>query len=213
MKESITMGIFGPNKKEAWGEFAKTMGAKYIDAKAFKNVAQVVLPYKFWEIVLDTYTVSTGKSSTTYTRIRAVYKTGEDFDFKIFKTTVFTRMAKALGRVYAPTGNEEFDNIFSIRSQQEALVEKTFENPKLREMFFALSRVYFQTKKSVGKKEARGVSDEKELYYQTAGIIKDSETLTIIFGIMIFLLDVFEANGIAKSENPKISYTIKGEDQ
>ena len=200
------MGILGVSKKDAWQSFADSMGAEVINDGVFKGGIKVRLAYKTWEIVMDTYTVSTGKSSTTYTRVRAIYVAGSEFDFKVFKTSVFTRMARALGRVYAPTGNAHFDETFSVRSLQTEMVKKVFENTKLKEMFFSLKRVYFMSKKSRGRKDTKNVEDECELHYYTGGVIKDNEQLTLIFGVMIFFLDAFEANGIAKSEKPKISY-------
>jgi hypothetical protein len=199
------MGLFGSNKKEAWQEFAESMGAEFLDLGGFKGV-KVCLYYKCWEIVMDTYTVSTGKSSTTYTRVRAIYAADIDFDIKFFKRTVFTKMAKAFGRQYAMTGDNAFDEDVAIRSADEKMVNRIFENSRLKEMCLALKRVYYYTKKARGRKETKDVQGEKEIYYQAVGVIKDAEILTLIFGIMITLLDEFEKHAIAKSEKPKISY-------
>ncbi len=199
------MGIFGQNKKEAWQAFAGSMGAEFIDQGGFKGV-KVRLEYKFWEIVMDTYTVSTGKSSTTYTRIRAIYAADNDFDFKLFRRTIFTKLAKALGRSYAETGIVDFDEAVAIRSIDQNTVKEIFKNDRLREMLLSIKRLYFYTKKTRGRKETRDVTGEKEIYYQTVGIIKDSELLTLIFGAVITFLYEFEKLNIAKSEKPKISY-------
>ena len=194
----------GKKLKEVWREFSESMGAEYIEGSTFKN-PKVSLKYKNWSILLDTYTVSTGNSTVTYTRARAVFVRDAEFDFKIYKTNVFTRMAKALGRTYAYTGDTVFDGVFSIRSPQEALVKKIFEGDRLKRMFYELKSVNFSVKRAKGKKETRYVENESELLYNVAGIIKDTEQLTLIFGIVINLLDAFEANGIAKSETPQIS--------
>ena len=199
------MGILGKTKNEAWGEFAESMGAEFIKASALKN-PKVSLTYRFWEILLDTYTVSTGNGSVTYTRARAVFVRDAEFDFKISKSGVFTRMAKALGRAYAYTGDAEFDGVFAIRSSNEALVQKIFEKGGLKQMLFELKPVGFSVKKAKGRKETKQIENERELLYNVAGVIKDTERLTLIFGIMINLLDAFEENGIAKSEAPRISY-------
>jgi hypothetical protein len=204
--EEISMGLLGKSKKEAWSEFAENMGAETVDEGAFKGGLKVRLPYKNWEIVMDNYTVSTGKSSTTYTRVRAIYVADAEFDFKIFKKTAFTKMAKALGRQYAYTGNDAFDEKLAIRSLDESKVKKIFEGQKLKDMLMALKRVYFYTKKTKGRKETKYVEGEKEIYYQTLGIIKDEDILTLIFGIMVNMLDAFLENGIAKDEAPQISY-------
>lgn len=198
--------MFGPNKNKAWQAFADSMGAEFIDGKAFKSVSKVRLAYKTWEIILDTYTVSTGQSTVTYTRVRAVYVRDAEFDFKIYRTTFFTKVAKALGRSYALTGDDKFDGVFSIRSDYPDIVKKIFAGDRLKQMLHGIKRVYFTIKKAKGKKETRAVDNESELQYYTAGVIKDPEELTLIFGAMINIMDALEASGIAKSETPKISY-------
>ena len=67
---SILRELFGPSKGEIWSQLSQEIGASY-DEGGFFGKDVVRLTYRQWEITLDTYTVSTGKSSSTYTRIRA----------------------------------------------------------------------------------------------------------------------------------------------
>ncbi len=200
------MGLFGKSKKEAWTEFAESMGAEAIDEGWAKGGIKVRLAYKSWEVVMDTYTVSTGKSSTTYTRVRAVFVLGMEFDFKIFRTSVLTKIANFFGKQSALTGDAAFDEIFTVRSSQENVVQSIFENETLKQMFLALKRVNFFVKKAKGKKETKHVDNEREVHYYMTGVIKDGEILALIFGIIINLLDEFEKHEIAKSDKPQISY-------
>jgi hypothetical protein len=130
----------------------------------------------------------------------------EEFDFKITKRSIFTKIAKAFGKTYALTGDGAFDEKFAIASQNEQLIKKIFAKNELKELFYNEKRINFTVKKAKGKKDTRYVENEKELYYNTGGVIKDNERLMILFGLFIFLLDAFEEYGIAKSERPKISY-------
>ena len=200
------MGLLGKSKKEAWNEFAYSIGAEAVDTGAFKRGLVVRLPYKNWEVVMDTYTVSTGKGTITYTRVRAVFVRGTEFAFKIFRTSLLTKAANFFGRASAKTGDAEFDAAFTIRSPQESLVQEIFKNEKLKQMLYSLKRVNFFVKKSRGRKETKYVENENEIHYYMTGIIRDIDKLTLIYGIIIDLLNEFEANGIAKSEAPKISY-------
>jgi len=200
------MGIMGPNKKAAWQDFAESMGAEYIDAKAFKNTAKVRLEYKNREIVMDTYTVSTGQSSVTYTRVRAVFVGCAEFELKVFRTSILTKVANFFGKQSSKTGDNTFDEIFTIRSQQQDFIDSIFANDTLKEMLHGLKHVNLLTKKAKGKKDTKYVENERELQYLVTGVIKDADQLTLIFGAMINLLDAFEANEIAKSEKPQISY-------
>ncbi len=64
--------IFGPSKEEVWTRLSEEIEADFIDG-GFLRGDKVVAKVREWVITLDTYTVSTGKTSTTYTRMRAPY--------------------------------------------------------------------------------------------------------------------------------------------
>ncbi len=59
------MGLFGPSKKEVWEQLSKEIQVDYIDGGIWTG-SKVKAHVGF-----GTYTVSTEKTSTTYTRIRA----------------------------------------------------------------------------------------------------------------------------------------------
>ena len=63
------MKLFGPPLKESWHQLAASINADF-DAGSFTKSPRVVLEYKHWVITLDTYTVSTGKSSVTWQKLR-----------------------------------------------------------------------------------------------------------------------------------------------
>ena len=57
------MGLFASNQREIWQQFAEEAGGEYIDGGFFKK-RKVVIPFENWIITLDTFTRSTGKTST-----------------------------------------------------------------------------------------------------------------------------------------------------
>jgi len=198
------MSILGPSKNEVWSAFADEMGAQFIDDGTFKGGPKVMLKYKSWQIFLDTFTVSTGKSSTTFTRIRAVFVEDMPLAFKITKRNIFTRIAMLFGKTYALTGDNDFDNEFAIICDDGQKVKKIFDNKQLKELFYNIRHVFFTIKKAKGKKETKYVTDEKVLYYHVTGVIKDEQRLTKLFGVFIYLLDAFEKQGNAKTDVPQI---------
>jgi len=58
--------LFGPSKEEVWRQLCQEIGADFVEG-GFWRGDKVVAKVKEWTLTLDTYTVSTGKSSTTYT--------------------------------------------------------------------------------------------------------------------------------------------------
>lgn len=88
------MGLFGPSKKEIWQQLSDEIHAKYIDG-GFGTVDKVEAYVDKWIITLDTYTVSTGKSSITYTGIRAPFINLDNFYFKIYNKGLFSNIGSA----------------------------------------------------------------------------------------------------------------------
>ena len=57
--------LFGPSKKEIWSQIAYDIGGRFKDGGFWKR-DYIRYEYGSWEIVLDTYTRSSGKSKKTY---------------------------------------------------------------------------------------------------------------------------------------------------
>jgi hypothetical protein len=97
---SLLRSIFGPSKDEIWSSIAKDIGGKYIDGGFWKKD---VLRYRHrdWEILLDTYTQSSGSgsnhSSTTYTRMRAPFVNKDGLYFKIYRKGIFSSIGRFFG--------------------------------------------------------------------------------------------------------------------
>jgi hypothetical protein len=63
---------FGPSKKEIWHQLCTETGADYIPGGFWKG-EKVQATHNEWTITLDTYAVSTGKTTIVFTRLRAPY--------------------------------------------------------------------------------------------------------------------------------------------
>ncbi len=82
--------LFGPSKEEIWRQFAAQTGSNYVPGGFWKG-DKIEAAHGSWTIVLDTYTVSTGKSSVTYTRMRAPYSTPDGFHFTVYREGISLR--------------------------------------------------------------------------------------------------------------------------
>ncbi len=197
------MSILGLSKKEVWAQLTQEIGADFIDDGILKGV-RVEKKHKLWTIYLDTYTVSTGKSSTTYTRLRAPYISRYDFTFKIGRKNIFTRIAKAFGKTYPSSGDYAFDGEFVIKSPDESLIKKIFSNENIKNRMRNLKRVNISTKKCKGRFGTEKVFDAKEINYTVVGVIKDIEILRNMISVIIELLDEFEKNDISENEEANV---------
>ncbi|NUQ00918.1 MAG: caspase family protein, partial [Armatimonadetes bacterium] len=73
--------------------------------------------------LLDTYVVSSGKSSTAYTRCRADYVLGVGPAFRVYREGVLSTLGKALGTQDVTIGiDPAFDEHFMVKADDEAKV-------------------------------------------------------------------------------------------
>ena len=65
--------IFGSNRDEIWRQLSHEIGGEFVEG-SFTKSSRVKVQIKEWVVTLDTFTVSTGNSSSTYTRMRALIR-------------------------------------------------------------------------------------------------------------------------------------------
>lgn len=198
--------LFGPSKDEIWSQLSQEIGADY-QKSGFFTQGKVVLSHRQWEITLDTYIVSTGKSSTTYTRIRAPYVNQDGFRFNIYRKSVFSWLGKLLSMQDIETGDAFFDEEFIIQGNPEDLVQRLLANVKIRQLIQNQPSIHFQVKDDegwFGKTFPDGVD---ELYFQTYGVIKDRDRLKNLFDLFSSVLDELCLLGSAYEKEPGMTLT------
>lgn len=191
------MALFGPPLKEVWQQLANEINAEFSKGGIAK-APRVFKIHKNWTILLDTYTVSTGKSSVTYTRMRVPFKRENDVQFKLSRKNIFSGLGSYFGMPVIGTYDYEFDDEFVIKGNDESVIREIFQNESIKD------RIKFQKKlilKSGPYKERKSPSDS-EIYFQMTGVLKDMEKLKNLFDLFIELLDEFEKNGVAAPERP-----------
>ena len=197
------MGWFGPSKDEVWRQLSEEIGAEFVEGGMWKGnkVQAHVGP---WTITLDTYTVSDGHSSTTFTRMRAPYVNPEGFRFTIYRKSFFSDMGKLLGMQDIEVGDPEFDETFIIKGNDETRVRSLFADPKIRSLVGAQPQFWLAVKDSEGWFGPRFPEDVDELYFQVVGVIKDVERLKALFDLFAAALDRLCRIGSAYKQEPGV---------
>lgn len=193
----------GIKTKEAWSGFANQYGAQFIDGGLFKGM-RVEYTYKHWPFYLDTFTVSTGRSSSTYTQVRALFVGTSDFYFKLNRKSVFSKLAKKLGKEYVESGDAAFDETFVIKSNDAEKAEALFSSQALREQMLSIKKVRLSIKNNEGKFGRDYQNMGKELYFYADGIVKDTELLTKWFDMLKITLDEMESLELTESGLSKV---------
>lgn len=197
------MGIFGPSQSEVWSEFASEIEAEYIKGRVFQ-ADKIISKFENWTVTIDTYSQSSGNSTATYTRFRSPYKELENMDFKIYKSGIFSGIGKALKMQDVLTGDNDFDQKFTVKGNNEGKLKELLELDKIRQMIKAEDKIRVETKRGRSPFSSKLPQDVNQLYFLENGLIKDKERLTNIYTLIVFMLKQLTKIGIASEEDPKV---------
>lgn len=200
----LLRGVFGPNQEEIWNQFAGEIGADFVNEGFWKG-KKVVARFENWVVTLDTYTQSTGKTSTTYTRIRAPYINKDGFNFKIYKSGWFSDIGRTFGMQDVEIGYPEFDDKFIIKGNDESKLIELFSSEKIRELISSQDNIYLEVKDDEGWFGADFPDGADELYFQTVGVIKDVERLKSLYMLFALILNKLCLIGSAYEDDPEVT--------
>jgi hypothetical protein len=200
----ILREIFGPSKDEIWRQLCGEIGADFI-AGGFWRGSKVQARVKEWTITLDTHTVSHGKSSTTYTRMRAPYVNPDEFRFTIYRKGFFSGLGKMLGMQDVEVGHQEFDDAFIIKGNSESKLRALFANPRIRQLIEAQPSIHLEVKNDEGWFGPAFPDGVDELYFQVVGVVKDVERLKSVFDLFAEVLNHLCHIGSAYKTDPNLA--------
>ena len=193
------MVLFGPPLKEVWQQLAVEVNAEYVKG-GFAKSARVEKSYNNWTILLDTYTVNTGKSSVTYTRMRVPYIRENDIQFKLSRKNIFSGIGRMFGMPLIETYDYDFDDEFVLKGNDETVIKEIFLNQSIKDMIKFQKRLILKVKPYKVKKSLT----DSELYFQMTGVLKDMDKLKSLFNLFSALMDELVKNGVASAEKPSM---------
>ncbi len=196
--------IFGPSREQVWRQLAQETGATYVDG-GFWHGGKVAAKVKGWTVTLDTYTVSTGKSSATFTRVRAPYVNPDGFRFKIYRKGLFSALGKRLGMQDIEVGEREFDDAYIVKGNEASKVLSLLAAPRLRQMMLAQPGLYLEVKDSEGVFGPKFPANVDELYFQVGGVIRDVAVLKGLFDLFAEVLNTLCHIGSAYEDDPQLA--------
>lgn len=194
---------FGPNRKQIWQALAHEIGADYQPGTFWKG-GRIEARHGEWILTLDTYTVSTGHSAVTYTRMRAPYVNPDLFRFTIYRRGLFTGLGQWLGLQDIEVGHPGFDHDFVIKGTDEGKLRALFANERLRQLIAAQPRVHLTVKDHEGWFGKAFPPDTDELCFHVVGVITDPERLKQLFELFAETLDQLCRIGSAYEQAPDV---------
>jgi hypothetical protein len=198
------MGWFGPNKEEIWQQLCREIGAEFV-AGGFWKGSKAQARVGPWTITLDTFTVSNGESSQTYTRMRAPFVNPDGLRFTIYRQGFFSELGKLFGMQDIEIGDHEFDEAFIIQGNDEFKVRYLFADARLRSLALAQPRLRLTVKDDEGWFRTQFPEGVDELYFQAGGVIKDVERLKGLFDLFAEVLERLCRLGSASRKDPGVT--------
>src|SRR6266550_6909818 len=191
--------LFGPSRAAIWRQLCTETGADYVKGGFWKG-DKVQVKHDEWTITLDTYAVSTGKTTVVFTRLRAPYVNPGGFRFTVYRKGMFSGIAKMLGMQDIEIGDESFDRDFIVKSDDEMRVRELLASQRIRELIARQPEIRFTVKDDEGWFGTRFPEGVDELHFQTVGVLKDIERLKLLYELFAETLDQLCRMGAADKQ-------------
>jgi hypothetical protein len=200
---SLMRDLFGPSKDEIWSNLAAQIGGQFHDGGFFGR-DRVTAQAGPWVLTLDTFSVSHGKHSTTYTRMRAPYVNADGLRFVIYNTGLFSDLGVALGMQDIQTGDADFDRAFVIKGQPEDKIRLLFADNTLKALLYAQPAVQFEVRDDEGWFRSEFPEKVDELYFRRVGVMKNLAELKALYDLFAYTLHRLCHIGSAYENDPGI---------
>ena len=195
--------LFGPSREEIWRQLSAEIGGRYVEGTFWKG-EKVEATHNEWTVTLDTMVVSTGKVVVVYTRIRAPYVNPDGFRFRIYRKSVFSGIAKALGMQDIEVGHPTFDEHFIIKGNDEAKLRELFSRPEIRALIEQQPDIHFGVKDDEGWLGTTFPEGVDKLEFLVTGIIKDVARLKLLYELFAETLEELCRIGSAQTSAPDV---------
>ena len=187
------------DRREAFQAAASDLNATFVQGKRSSG-DQIHLEHGPWKVVLDTYVVSNGQNTVTYTRAQALYVARDDFILRVTRRNISTRIAELFGFYGLPVGDQELERKYKIKSSNDPRGRSFMMDRRLRELIMVSPSLRLDIRRlSWGKRRKKG-DGVRSVTVQTTGVIKDPDHLANYVRVVAATLDQLVRIGVAHHE-------------
>ena len=162
------------SRRRVWEELAARLGLTYAPGNWLGSGLSISGTYHNQHLTLDKFTRSTGKNSTTYTRIVLILKQPTRLELVITTEGLFSRIGKLLGAKEIQTGDEALDQRYIIKGQPENMIASLLQSYDLRQKLVEAPSLHIKVQ-------------GQEIYYEKRGFNKDENNLIALLDLMTSL--------------------------
>jgi hypothetical protein len=130
-----------------WATAAQGLGAQFNRRFGpwYHRVRRIDARVEGVDVAVDHYTVSTGKSSQTFTRLQADVVFPGKLRLRVFPKHALSGLSKALGFQDVATGDADFDERFVVKANDEAMA-RSWLTPRVRQAIARAAKYSFSIK-------------------------------------------------------------------
>ena len=192
---------------EIWRGFARDNQGEFVEMATYEYLR---MPYKNWEIIVDTESTPNDYKHVAHTRFRVLILNPQKFEFDIYPSNVFSRIGKGMGMQDVAIGDQEFDRYFIIKGNITRYVNQLFSDQALRNTLVTLDRprMYIERNKGLfrNRKWPKMVD---QLYLRESLEVENPEVLRDNIQLFRLTLDRMVEVGAISPENPGASFYNK----
>jgi hypothetical protein len=195
--------VFGPSKDEIWSQVSADIGAEFVDG-GFWGKDEVRYQSGEWELLLDTFTVSSGKSSSTYTRLRAPFVNKDGLYFKIYRENILSSIGKFFGMTDIEVGIMDFDDTYIIQGNDKKKVKLLFADTELQRLVRAQDSINFMIRDDSNKIFPTFPEGVDQLYFKCGGVLRDAQRIKALSELFVRVLNRLVRMDSAYEDDPGI---------
>jgi hypothetical protein len=129
-RAGLQFGSRKPPLLEIWRRVASELGGEVSVDKRGK-AKRLHVPHGEWVIVTDIYTQSTGESSQTFTRVRALFVRSQPFTLRVTRRNPFHALGALFGYRAVPMGYNQLDRALFVRSDRRDVARSMLRGTSL----------------------------------------------------------------------------------
>jgi hypothetical protein len=171
-----------------WKNLSEETGGTFTEGYSW-NSDSTTIEYKNWKIILDNYTLWSGKYSTEMTRVIAPITLTNNFRFEIYQEGFIRKIEKLFGAQDVEIGYPDFDKAFTIKSNNEFKIKTLLQNKEIRNLIESQKEVNIQVSDQEGIWKKKLPQNEFELSYYIDGEVHDLSILKSLIELFKTMLD------------------------
>lgn len=175
---------------EVWRKVAGELGGEVVVDRRGKP-KWLLVPHRQWMVVVDTYTQSNGQSSSTYTRVRALFVRAAPFTLRVTRRNPFHAVGALFGYRPVPIGHARMDRTLFVRSARADIARSMLRGTALGQALLRepVKLVVMRPGKRIHKVAGEAVGEVQLL---KGGRVREVATLRALVQICTQTLDEIE---------------------